>query len=299
VSNIAAEFALLESHFAFVAEGDPGLLRRGVAPFSDRSEPLGLSRSGWGWESRLADFDNDGVPEALQAIGFVRGSANRWPELQELAMGNDELLSDPANWPRFAPGDDLSGHLRNPFFVRRGARYVDISAELGLAEPGVSRGIATADVDGDGRLDMAVANQWAASTFHRNEAPGAGSFLGLHLRRPLEPGPTRHRPGHPGPDTPGRAAIGAAAEVVRPDGRRLVAQADGGNGHSGKRSPDLHFGLGAVPPGARVRVSLRWRDPAGNVRGEELALPPGWHTVVLGWAGTAVTTTTENGSEAR
>jgi hypothetical protein len=270
-------------------------MARGVAPYVDRSEPLGLSRSGWGWEARLADFDNDGSLEALQAVGFVKGVVNRWAELQELAMGNDELLSDPVNWPRFTPGDDLSGHRRNPFFAREAGgdagRFVDVAAEVGLGEPGVSRGIATADVDGDGRLDLAVANQWAPSTFHRNEAPEPGAFLGLHVRLPLRPGPTRSRPGHPGPDTPGRPALGAEAVVTRADGRRLVGQADGGNGHSGKRSPDLHFGLGRARGDARVE--LRWRDPDGRVRRDTLSLAPGWHTVVLGWPGTEPTTVAE------
>jgi hypothetical protein len=39
----------------------------------------------------------------LQATGFVRGSVNRWPELQELATANDGLLAHVAAWPRFAP----------------------------------------------------------------------------------------------------------------------------------------------------------------------------------------------------
>jgi len=54
------------------------------------------------------------------------------------------------------------------------------------------------------------------------------------------------------------------------------------SGHSGKRSPDLHFGLGRVTAGERIRVDLRWRDPGGAVRSEVLALRPGWHTVLLG-----------------
>jgi enediyne biosynthesis protein E4 len=287
VSNIASEFALLESHFAFINTGEAHLMARGIAPFVDRSEPLGLSRSDWAWEARLADFDNDGNLEALQALGFARGVVNRWPELQELAMGNDEFLSDPECWPRFGPGDDLSGHPVNPFFVRdsRG-RFRDVAEALGLAEPGVSRGIATADVDGDGRLDYAVANQWAPSTFHRNESPGAGAFLGLHLLLPLRPGEAdrpESRPGHPGPGFSGRPALGAAAAVLTPGGRRLVGQVDGGNGHSGKRSPDLHFGLGSLEGEARLRVSLSWRDPDGRVHREEMTFSPGWHTVRLGW----------------
>jgi hypothetical protein len=164
VSNIASEYSLEESHFAFLSTGQPEKMYDGVAPYVDRSESLGLSRSGWGWESRLADFNNDGVLEAVQATGFVRGDINRWPELHELAMGNDELLSSPPSWPRVQPGDDLSGRQHNPFFVRAGdGRFYDLAGELGIDQYQVTRGIASADVDGDGDLDFVVANQWEPS----------------------------------------------------------------------------------------------------------------------------------------
>jgi hypothetical protein len=286
VSNISAEYSLLESHFAWVSTGEVGKMKEGVAPYEDKSEPLGLSRSGWGWESRLADFDNDGVLEAVQATGFVKGETSRWPELQEVATGNDELLNNPLLWPRFGPGDDLSGHQPNPFFVRSGSgRYYDISKDLGIDQPQVTRGIATADVDGDGKLDFAIANQWDTSWFYHNDSSKAGAFLGLHLLLPVgsQAGTkTTERPGHPGgADTAGTPAIGASASVYLPDGRRLVGQVDAGNGHSGKRSPDLQFGLGSTPPNTPLKVELTWRDHSGQVQHETLNLTPGWHTVVL------------------
>jgi hypothetical protein len=149
----------------------------------------------------------------------------------------------------------------------------------------VSRGIAVADVDGDGRLDFAIANQWEQSFVFKNESPSANLFLGLHLLLPLHPGqPLRTRPGHPGPGFYGRPAIGAAATVHLPENKVLVAQVDGGSGHSGKRSPDLHFGLGHFT-GASLSVDLRWRDPDGVLHGERVQLTPGWHTVLLGWPG--------------
>jgi enediyne biosynthesis protein E4 len=286
VSNIAAEYALEESHFAFLGTGELGRMRQGIAPFHDESEQIGLSRSSWGWDAKLADFDNDGIVEVVQANGFVRGAIDRWPELQELAMGNDEFLHDPRNWPRFGPGDDLCGHRPNLFAVRGGGeRYWDIASDLGLVEPGVSRGIAVADVDGDGALDFAVANQWAQSSFYRNQGVALGEFLGLHLLLPVNRDqiePTRSRPGHPGSDLRGRPAIGAAAVVRLADGRALRAQVDGGNGHSGKRSFDLHFGLGRTESATRLRVELSWRDARGRIRREALHLNPGWHTVLLG-----------------
>ncbi len=285
VSNIAGEYALEESHFAWINTGRTDDMRRGVAPFVDRSEPLGLSRSSWGWESRLGDFDNDGVPEAVQAIGFVRGRINRWPELHETAMGNDQLLADPAAWHRFEAGDvDLSGQDHPRFFVRdRRGRYHDLAEDVGLGTAQVTRGIATADVDGDGDLDLAVANQWEASRFYRNDARRPGAFLGLHLLLPVDgpPAGTTARPGHPA-GLRARPAIGAAATVRLPDGSVRVGQVDGGNGHSGKRAPGLHWGLGDLPMDATLRVELRWRAVDGRMRTQTLDVGPGWHSVVLG-----------------
>lgn len=283
VSNITDAFGLHENQQVFLSTGEVHRMRDGVAPYVDRSEALGLSRSGWAWDARLADFDNDGVLEALQATGFIQGTINRWPEIQELGMSNDQLISSVAAcWPRLQPGDDVSGHNRNPFFVRVGARYVNIAEEINFGETSVSRGIATADVDGDGALDMVVANMWGPSSYYHNQSPQRGAFLGLHLRLPV--GAEKHTvtitPGHPSSDTIGRAAIGASALIRLPGGRRLIGQSDGGNGHSGKRSSDLHFGLGQLS--GPVEVELRWRGADGRIREERLNLFPGWHTVLLG-----------------
>ena len=178
-------------------------------------------------------------------------------------------------------------------------RYYDVAKELGLDKPQVTRGIATADVDGDGDLDFAVANQWEPSYLYRNESPQAGAFLGLHLRLPLHSqalSGTHFRPGHPGTETLGRPAIGATATVYLPDGRRLVAQVDGGNGHSGARSPDLHFGVGELESDIQMPVELHWRDLAGQVHQETLHLSPGWHTVLLGTNAVGSSIATEPGT---
>ena len=279
VSNIADEYALQESHFAFLSTGKVEEMQAGRAPYEDRSEDLGLSRGGWGWESRLADFNNDGVAEAIQATGFLKGEVDRWPELQELAMSNDQLISEPGSWPWFQPGDDLSGHNHNPFFVRAGdGRYYDLAAELDLDQAYVTRGIATADVDGDGDLDFAIANQWEPSYFFRNDCPDCGDFLAIQLLVPadlvdlvkaVEPQSAQR----------GRPAIGASARLRLPDGSVRFSQIDGGNGHSGARSSDLFFGLGELPAGQPLRVDLEWRASPTQVYRETLELEPGWHTI--------------------
>jgi hypothetical protein len=286
VSNITSEFALEESNLIFVSTGDFKSMQKGIAPYKEVSEPLGLARSGWSWDIRFGDFDNQGSLQILQATGFVKGSANRWPELHELAMGNDNVVRDPAHWPNFRPGDDLSGNDHNRFFVRSSSgRFFDLSNELGLADPQTTRGIATADVDGDGLLDFAIANQWEDSVFYHNRSKAAGNFLQLYLLLPVGQSgvsETRVLPGHPAPGTLGRYAIGATATLHLRNGKRFISQVDAGSGHSGKRSPELHFGLGYMPSSQPVVVDLCWRDNNGKIHRETLKLMPGLHTILLG-----------------
>lgn len=275
VSNIATKFGLTESHFLWLSTGQTDRMKQGIAPYIHGSERLGLARSGFSWEARLADLDNDGVLEAMQACGFIKGKINRWPELQALGTSNDQIVHNPKFWPNFRPGADLSGHDCNPFFVRgNDGRYHDVAPVLGMREPMVSRGIAIADVDGDGRLDFVTANQWGPSYFFKNESPAVGSFLGLRLVREN-----------------GSPAIGAVARVSLPDGRKLIAQIDGDTGHSGHRSPEIHFGLGSWGKDKPVTVELKWRDLLGNVQKRSDKILPGWHRIELRSGDLAVQTT--------
>ena len=121
VSNITERWALQESQNVFLSRGlslTAALVAEHKAPYVDEAEKLGLSRSGWAWDAKLADFDNDGRLEALQAVGFVRGSRagsnltwrkSCWAYLQELATANDRLLAIARSWFRMEHGADGTG----------------------------------------------------------------------------------------------------------------------------------------------------------------------------------------------
>ncbi|MFI6235585.1 CRTAC1 family protein [Micromonospora sp. NPDC050784] len=281
VSNIATTFGLEESHFAFVnsAKDQKDLrthLDDGTAPFKDESAPLGLAWSGWGWDVKMADFNNSGDLVVAQTTGFVKGEVNRWPQLQELAMSNDNLLSNTTWWPHLRPGDDIGGSQRLHFFVKSDSgRYLDIAPRLGLDAPVPTRGIATGDADGDGRLDFAVARQWDEPVFYHNQSPNPGAFLGLRLTHPAPAGATAAT------GTAGSPVVGAQVKVTTADGRVLLGRVDGGSGHSGKRSNEVHIGLGKNVTGP-VRVELNWRDRTGQPHQQELSMTPGWHSLELG-----------------
>ena len=144
----------------------------------------------------------------------------------------------------------------------------------------MSRGIAIADVDGDGRLDFAVANQWEPSDFFHNVSRRRGEFLELDPRLPAGRRWTR------GSSAPGGG--GRRPRSGSPDGRRLVGAGRRRQRPLGQAGAELHFGLGQLGAGTPLRVDLRWRDGAGRVRAETLRLAPGRHTILLGGPATAV-----------
>lgn len=274
VSNITSPYALHESNFAFVPDGDGTELLDGTVPFDESSEELGLARSGWSWDIKAGDFNNDGTDELFQATGFLKGDNTRWPELQEIAMGNDQLLKYPWAWPHFAEDDDLSGQETNPFWVRDAeGRYDDLADPVGIAEYDVTRAFAFGDVNGDGLLDVLVANQWEDSRLLVNKAPDASPSAVLRLVRP---GAAREDALTP--------AIGAAVHVDSEGHPPQTEELFHANGHVGVSDSIVHV---AAPEG-ELPVTISWRDGAGGQHSTDLVVEPGTHTVLLDDDGTAV-----------
>lgn len=276
VSNIAADYALHESHFMFMNTGETEKIKDGIAPYINKSESLGLSRSSWGWDSKLGDFNNDGVKEAIQATGFVKGEINRWPQLQELATINDELLAYSQSWPNLQPGDDLCGNAHVPFFVQdKNGKFHDVSKNIGLGINQISRGLALVDANHDGKLDVLVANQWEASRYYLNESPNTNTFLGLQLFHKIDSDSsiTNQR-------ILTRPAIGATARINFKD-TILFDYVDGGNGHSGADSKEIIFGLGNHPVNQPIKVDFEWVGQDGKIQSKSMELKPGWNKVIL------------------
>ena len=281
VSNIAEEYALMETHYAFINTGKWENAEKGIAPFEQSSVELGLNKSSWGWDIKSGDFDNDGRNEVIQATGFIQGERKKWHELQELATINDELLKFPASWPNFSPGIDISGKTKNAFFILGSQdRYKNQSTIFGNSELKVGRGISIADVNGDGRLDFTLANQWDQSSFYLNKSKNVGNFIGLDIAYTTEQNQDSIEITKGKDSTNKRYAVGASVEVYLPNNEILLAEVDGGSGHSGKRSHEIHFGIGETKI-TKFPALIKWRDLNGEIQERNIEVTPGWQTIWL------------------
>jgi enediyne biosynthesis protein E4 len=282
VSNITTSWGLEESNFVWMnnSSGPADAKRRldeGTAPFDNKAAAMNMAWVGWGWDAKMADFDDSGNMSVVQTDGFVKGKINRWSWLQELAISNDELLDNPGMWPKAEAGDDIGGSQALAFWVREpSGHFANVSHELGLDVPIPTRGVAVADTNADGWQDFAVARQWAAPVFYRNDHQGSGNFLGLRLYRPATGDGAATGPG----GVPGSPAYGAQVTITTADGHTQIAQLDGGGGHAGKRSFDVFFGLGSAGD-KPVSAKVSWRDVDGTAHSQTLSLNQGWHSIVL------------------
>jgi hypothetical protein len=280
VSNITTAWGLEESNFVFMnqASSDKQMqqdLASGVAPFDQDAEQLGMAFTGWSWDVKMGDFLNSGNLDVVQSDGFIKGSINRWNWLQELAMTNDDLLSNPADWPLVQAGANIAGNQCLAFYASApGGGYANIDKQLGLCSNTTpTRGVATADTLGNGHLDFAVARQWGPPAFYANQSPDLGNYLGLQLYRPAAGG----TPGQ-GLDGLGSPAYGTTVQISYP-GHTQISQLDGGSGSGGKRSFEVSFGLGSYH--GPVTVQMHWRDASGQLRTQTLTLTPGTHNLLL------------------
>lgn len=175
-----------------------------------------LAHSGWG--VRFLDYDNDGWKDLLVAQGHD--------------LDTIELTS-----PGF--------HYREPLLLLRntGKKFDDVSADSGAVfhESWAARGLATGDLDNDGRVDAVVTTNDGPAYVLHNETPTTNHWILLKLV------------GHKS----NRDAIGATVKIVTATGSQsaTVSTASSYLSSSDKR---VHFGLGSE----RVirEIEIRWPD---------------------------------------
>lgn len=258
VSNITSPRALHESNLAFYPTGKGSDLLKGKVPFKERAVEVGIEHSGWSWDIKPIDANNSGSDSLLQANGFIRGKVNQWPRLQEIAMGNDQILSEPGSWLKLDSSSDLSGHERNKFWLPTDGKFADIGKKAGFADTMPSRGFAVADINDDGRQDFLVANQWGRSYVHVNTSKSQKKSVTLNVTKKAAHGST--------------PLIGAKV-TVKGAGYSRKAELYPANGHSGVSSNEVHF---ALPRKVidRGTATVQWTD-GGKRHSQTFSLKPG------------------------
>ena len=204
------------------------LLNNGDGTFSDISFDCGAIDPGMGWGTTWLDYDNDGF--------------------QDIYMVNDSYFSPLPNILYKNMGDNT---------------FTDVSENTNLMGMYGSYGTATADVNGDGWIDIFVANAGIDDNnlLFINNNQNDNSWLKVKLKGVSS----------------NSAGIGARVEVEAA-GKIHVDEVASGSGYASQNSLTMHFGLADAE--VVDRLTIKW--PSGLVEVFEDISPNQYYLVTEG-----------------
>ena len=205
--------------------------------FMETAYMTGLVSTDTAWAPRLVDLNNDGRLDVFVTNGNAHDALNAdiVSKLKGLKGESEAQMKVKQNSPVL--------RQQNFAFVNRGElNFDDVSAEWGLDQVGISHGVATADFDHDGDLDMVINNLNEPVSVYRNES-NEGNRVIVSLRS--EHGNT--------------FGFGSKVEIQLGDAwhtKHLTPV----RGYLSSDQPIVHFGTGDATQVQRLRVT--W--PGGN-----------------------------------
>ncbi len=143
----------------------------GDGSFTDVAPQAGVTAGGWSAAPAFGDFDGDGWLDLFVA-GYLTFDVDNPPVPGSAAVGHNfcsyrgELVGC---GPRGLPGE------RDFLFRNNGdGTFREVAEKAGVSDPGGYYGFAAAwmDVDDDGRVDLAVANDSTPNYLYRNRGDG-------------------------------------------------------------------------------------------------------------------------------
>ena len=190
--------------------------------FAERGEWAGIAATGWTWSAQFGDLDNDGFLDLYAVNGMIDADIFGHLPGAELVEQNQALRND--------------GTGR---FVR--------APEWGLGATDSGRGMAFADLDNDGDLDVVVNNLEAPVVLFENRLCG-GAAVEVDL----------HWPGSPNP-----RAVGVAVRLSGGAGAAAsLRTVQAGSGYLSSNPARLHFGLPAAAAAGPLTLTVTWPDGA-------------------------------------
>ncbi|HEY4086282.1 MAG TPA: CRTAC1 family protein [Bryobacteraceae bacterium] len=199
--------------------------------FEDVSERAGLGRNQLlGWGIAFLDVDEDGWPDLVMANGHI------YPDIDRSPVGET-----------YRQKTLLYRNLGD-------GRFADVTASAG---PGFqpmrpARGLATGDLDGDGRPEILIVNVNDRPALLRNDGPRQNA-IAISLTGTKS----------------NRSAIGARC-TIEAGGRKQIAEVVGGGSYYSQNSFTLYFGVAKATKVDRIEIrwpngeTQSWRDVAVN-----------------------------------
>jgi hypothetical protein len=139
----------------------------GNGTFTDVTAPSGTAGNGWSTSAAWVDLDNDGLLDLVVLRYLVWDFDDIW--CGEHRQGYRSYCHPDMFKATSALVYHNDGH----------GRFTEIASKAGLGDPGKGLGLAIADFDGDGKVDIAVANDSMPEFLYHNRGDGTFEEVGM------------------------------------------------------------------------------------------------------------------------
>jgi len=183
----------------------------GDGTFTDVAKEAGVADGGFGFGCEFADFDNDGDLDLYWVTNyyFEGPGATEAPSM-------------------FGVLDKGLGDASTFFFLNNGnGTFTDATTAVGIHDPHDARGLAVADYNDDGFLDIFIGHERSRPIIYQNSGGNGNHWLKVKLV-----GTSSNRDG-----------IGSKVRVVA-GGRAQIREINGGSSYLSQNSFEAEFGLG-------------------------------------------------------
>ena len=141
---------------------------RGDGTFADLAPFAGVAASEWTWSAAFLDVDLDGWEDLLVATGNNHAvqDADVLADLKRSPRPRTPKgrARDLAKFPRLATA-------KLAFRNRHDLTFAETGADWGFSDIGIAHGMAFADLDNDGDLDVVINQLHAPAAVYRNDSP--------------------------------------------------------------------------------------------------------------------------------
>ena len=155
------------------------LVNRGDDTFAEVANFAGLAASDWSWSPVFLDVDLDGYQDVLITTGHAKDvqDIDAATEIKKYQPNFSAITNAAERQRKFTTQNIVNARLYprldTPIVAFQnlgGLKFKEVTDKWGTDQNGIHHGIALADFDGDGDLDLIVNNLGALAGIYRNES---------------------------------------------------------------------------------------------------------------------------------
>ncbi len=226
-------------------------INNGNGSFSEIGKLAGIDKTDWSWATLAADFDNDGYNDIAVTNGYLFDVQERDFTIAKATLGEEKGYFDMNDINQMKSNGKLkSTKIANYMFRNNGDfTFSKVSEKWGFNFKGFSNGLAYADLDLDGDLDLVTNHINDTSHIHKNLT--TDKQINNYLRiQPVNSHPKN------------RQAIGA--KLIATVGKQtLIREVYTSRGFQSASESIVHFGLGDKEQVEKLQII--WPDGSKQI----------------------------------